>query len=165
VAGRGSGSAIDPFSHLGVSITISMSSGGRAAAYWRRADSARGVFGMKIRRSIIAAAICAGTALSLGSTVLAGEWAPGKPGDGYTPVKSDHVASSICAFSGRDEADENNGGNEAPDPEHGYDDPLWGSTPANGNVQSPGQLVALFGPGGADPHPGVACRGNLAGGD
>ncbi len=64
--------------------------------------------------------------------------------DGYTPVKSDHVAASECAFSGHDEPDENNGGAETPDPELGYDDALWAMTPAGGNVQSPGQLVALF---------------------
>ena len=114
---------------------------------------------MKTRRSIVGAALCAGTILSLGGTAMAGEWAPGKPGDGYTPIKSDHVASSECAFSGRDEADENNGGGETPDPELGYDDPLWGNTPAQGKVQSPGQLVAAFGPGEAGA-PGIACRGN-----
>ena len=114
---------------------------------------------LTMRKPFVGVAVCAATVIGFGGSAFAGEWGPGKPGDGYTPIKSDHVAGSECAFSGRDEPDENNGGAETEDPELGYDDGLWMLTPTGGNVQSPGQLVALFGSGQAGA-PGQACRGN-----
>jgi len=103
---------------------------------------------MKTRRPLVGAAVAAATIIGLSGTAFAGEWAPGKPGDGYTPVKSEYIAGSNCAFSGRDQPDGPDG--EAPGPE-GPDDGMWGETPAGGRVQSPGQMIAAGGPGTAQP--------------
>ena len=99
----------------------------------------------------------AGAALALivggtGSTAFAGEiGGNGEP----TPIKTRHVAASICAFNGLDDGSE--GGPVGP-----------------GNVQSFGSLVgdiASNTPGGASGFtgvirgegPGASCRGNLGG--
>lgn len=104
---------------------------------------------MRARRTLVGAAVCGAMVLGFGGTALAGEWAPGH---GTTPVKDSYIAGSICAFSGADESDDTEDhGTEAPD------DGLWGSTPAGGRAQSPGQIIATFGPGAAAP--GTDCRG------
>ena len=98
----------------------------------------------------------AGAALALivsgaGSTAFAGEiGGNGEP----TPIKTRHVAASICAFNGLDDGSE--GGPVGP-----------------GNVQSFGSIVAGMAKdaGGAssfahvihDEGPGTNCRGNLGG--
>jgi len=104
-------------------------------------------------KAITAFALCMALLTGLTTTATAGEWAPGN--DKLTPVKADHVASSECAFSGRDEPDDGAAGS---DPVTFPDDGLWAQTPAKGKVQSPGQLIAI---GFATPGtPGQACRGN-----
>lgn len=107
------------------------------------------------RSAVVGAFVSVVAVIGLSGPAVAGEWAPGQ--DKLTPVKTEGVANSECAFSGRDEPDIGNGGGE-PEP----DDGLWASTPAKGNVQSPGQLVAagLLEPG----TPGQACRGGGHGG-
>jgi len=116
---------------------------------------------MKIIRAAVSAAIVL-TSVGVGGTAFAGEWRPGRDGDErYTPVKDLGVASSECAFSGRDEPD--GPGAEAPGPE-GPDDALWMSSPAGGDrawVQSPGQFNNSFLGGPNAAAPGDACRGNL----
>ena len=107
------------------------------------------------RRTLIGVVLCAGTILTFGATASAGEWAPGH---GETPIDTRFVAGSICAFSGSDESDEteshiDENGDGVPD----YDDEFWGSTPAKGRAQSPGQATATFGPGAVSP--GTDCRG------
>ncbi len=103
---------------------------------------------------MVVAAACVAVMLGTGGPALAGEWAPGQ--DKLTPVKTDGVASSECAFSGRDQPDIADGVGE-PDGPDGPDDGLWAGTPAKGKVQSPGQLIAagMLPPG----TPGQACRG------
>jgi hypothetical protein len=118
---------------------------------------------MKTRHPLVGAAVAAATIIGLSGTAFAGEWAPGH---GETPIKTEHRAASECAFSGHDQADAtpDNPDGEAPGPE-GPDDGLWGSTPAKGKAQSPGQLVAAFGPEGNAGVPGQACRGGAPAGD
>jgi hypothetical protein len=115
----------------------------------------RGMGIFMYRRTLIGVLLCAGTILTFGATASAGEWAPGH---GETPIKTGHVAGSICAFSGSDESDLTEDHiDEDEDGVPDYDDGLWGSTPAKGRAQSPGQVVATFGPGAATP--GTDCRG------
>ena len=101
------------------------------------------------RRTLIGATLCAATIVTFGATASAGEWAPG---NGETPIKTRFVAGSICAFSGSEESDDTED-HEGGEP----DDGLWGMTPAKGRAQSPGQIIATFGPGAATP--GTDCRG------
>jgi hypothetical protein len=101
---------------------------------------------MKIRH-YAAIGVCAGSIVGFGGTAFAGEWAPGK---GSTPIKTDHVANSICAFNGQDEPD-------APDVDE--DDGFWETTPAGGDVQSGGQVVAMF----ANTGPGAVAAAVEAG--
>lgn len=110
---------------------------------------------MRARRTLVGAAVCGATVLGFGGTALAGEWAPGH---GTTPVKDSYIAGSICAFSGADESDDTEQHfDEDQDGNPDYDDDLWGMTPAKGRAQSPGQMIATFGPGTAAP--GTDCRG------
>lgn len=110
---------------------------------------------MRARRTLVGAAVCGATVLGFGGTALAGEWAPGK---GTTPVKDSYIAGSICAFSGADESDDTEDHiDEDGDGQLDFDDGFWGSTPAGGRAQSPGQVIAKFGPGAATP--GTDCRG------
>ena len=104
------------------------------------------------RSAVVGAIVSALAVFGLSGPAVAGEWAPGQ--DKLTPVKTEGVANSECAFSGRDQPDvsvDNPGGEPEPD------DGLWATTPAKGKVQSPGQLVAagIVPPG----VPGEACRG------
>ena len=102
-------------------------------------------------RKLIAGAALALIVTGAGSTAFAGEiGGSGKP----TPIKTRHVAASICAFNGLDDGSE--GGPVGP-----------------GNVQSFGSIVAGMAreAGGAssfagiihDEGPGTNCRGNLGG--
>lgn len=107
---------------------------------------------MKLKE-LAATVVCAATVFGFAGTASAGEWSPG---NGDTPIQTDRVANSICAFSGRDQPDtganpENHFGGEG-------DDADWAETPARGRVQSPGQIVAALGPDAAGA-PGQACRG------
>ena len=102
-------------------------------------------------RKLIAGAALALIVTGAGSTAFAGEiGGNGEP----TPIKTRHVAASICAFNGLDDGSE--GGPVGP-----------------GNVQSFGSIVAGMSreAGGAssfahvihDEGPGTNCRGNLEG--
>jgi hypothetical protein len=102
-------------------------------------------------RKLIAGAALALIVTGAGSTAFAGEiGGNGEP----TPIKTRHVAASICAFNGLDDGSE--GGPVGP-----------------GNVQSFGSIVAGLAKeaGGAssfshmihDEGPGTNCRGNLSG--
>ena len=102
-------------------------------------------------RKLIAGAALALIVTGAGSTAFAGEiGGNGEP----TPIKTRHVAASICAFNGLDDGSE--GGPVGP-----------------GNVQSFGSIVAGMAreAGGAssfasiihDEGPGTNCRGNLGG--
>jgi hypothetical protein len=102
-------------------------------------------------RKLIAGAALALVVTGAGSTAFAGEiGGNGEP----TPIKTRHVAASICAFNGLDDGSE--GGPVGP-----------------GNVQSFGSIVAGMArdAGGAssfshvihDEGPGTNCRGNLGG--
>ena len=104
-------------------------------------------------RKLIAGAALALIVTGAGSTAFAGEiGGNGEP----TPIKTRHVAASICAFNGLDDGSE--GGPVGP-----------------GNVQSFGSIVAGMARegGGAssfshmihDEGPGTNCRGNLGGGE
>jgi len=100
-------------------------------------------------RKLIAGAALALFVSGVGGTAFAGEiGGNGQP----TPIKTRHVAASICAFNGLDDGSE--GGPVGP-----------------GNVQSFGPIVAGLAQeaGGAksfshmihDEGPGTSCRGNL----
>jgi hypothetical protein len=102
-------------------------------------------------RKFIAGAALALVVSGAGGTAFAGEiGGNGEP----TPIKTRHVAASICAFNGLDDGSE--GGPVGP-----------------GNVQSFGSIVAGMAKeaGGAssfshvihDEGPGTNCRGNLGG--
>ena len=102
-------------------------------------------------RKFIAGAALALIVSGAGGTAFAGEiGGNGEP----TPIKTRHVAASICAFNGLDDGSE--GGPVGP-----------------GNVQSFGSIVAGMAKeaGGAssfshvihDEGPGTNCRGNLSG--
>lgn len=78
----------------------------------------------------------------------AGEWNPGR---GYIHGEDHsgaHPAASVCAYSGLDDPDTDDNG-------------LWGASPAQGRVQSPGQVVAFLGSAAAGI-PGEACRGGAS---
>ena len=104
---------------------------------------------MRIRH-ITGMAVSTVAVIGFGGTAFAGEWG----GNGELITVN---GKSVCAYSGRDQSD------AAPNGEIHLDgrpdDWLWGLTPAKGRVQSPGQIVALFGSGAAGA-PGEACRGN-----
>lgn len=77
--------------------------------------------------------------VGFGGSAFAGEWG------GNGELITVH-GRSVCAYSGLDESDETEFHTIPPS-----DDGLWGQTPAKGRVQSPGQIIALFGPGSANP--------------
>jgi len=125
--------------------------------------------GGTMRRGLLVALVTVAMVVTLAGTALAGEWNQGHfnaPG-GNIPAR-DH-ANSECLYNGQDEADVINGGGEEEDPVVGYDDFVWGATPAGAHneagkrVQSGGQLIAAgfipAGSGGAGQ--GLACNGHL----
>jgi hypothetical protein len=98
-----------------------------------------------LKRVVITFAVALGVTVGGAMSAHAGEY-DGK-GD---PVPGAHMASSACAFSGRDLPDEIE--NNPP----GFDD----DAVTGGHVQSYGILVS-HGLKAAFPSPGVACRGNI----
>jgi hypothetical protein len=105
---------------------------------------------------------CALAMSTFAGTALAGEWNKAT-GD----VAAKQHGRSDCLFNGQDQPDESYpgaGDGEGPADTGGYDDPLWGSTPAGahsgGNtvVQAGGQLTAS---GAGYVGQGTACNGHL----
>lgn len=84
-----------------------------------------------MRKPLVGIAVCAATIVGFGGSAFAGEWG----GNGELIVVN---GKSVCAFSGLDESDETEIHTDPPS-----DDGMWGSTPAKGRVQSPGQINAL----------------------
>ena len=102
------------------------------------------------KTAVVLAIVLAG--VGVGGTAFAGE----RTGNGEeTPVKSRHVASSICAFSGLEDGEE---GEQpyGPGNTQGWGGIVSGTAKAEGGVSGSVDLIHEFGP-------GASCRGNLSG--
>ena len=97
-----------------------------------------------MRKPLIGIAVCAATIVGFGGSAFAGEWG----GNGELIVVN---GRSVCAYSGLDQPDLDGPPEGEDHYGHEGDDGLWGLTPARGRVQSPGQIIATFGPGAANP--------------